>query len=222
MVDMHAFIEFITGPMVWISFILFVAGVVFNFVKLFEQIKNKEPFILNYVSLKFGLRSIFAWLIPYLPASTRKSPVFYGISYLFHLFLFVVPLFLLAHVMLFEEAFGVSWIVLNDNLAHVLTLLIIGALIFFAIRRLVVPEVSYLTRASDFGFLIIVGLPFITGILAYYQVFLYQWMFITHVISGELMIILIPFTRFFHMFMAPFTRGYIGSEFGGVRHAKDW
>ncbi|MCP3952439.1 MAG: nitrate reductase, partial [Desulfobacterales bacterium] len=25
-----------------------------------------------------------------------------------------------------------------------------------------------------------------------------------------------------HMLFAPFTRAYMGSEFGGVRHARDW
>jgi nitrate reductase gamma subunit len=85
-----------------------------------------------------------------------------------------------------------------------------------------IPEVKYLTKISDFLFILIVALPFITGFIAYHQLFLYKYMVIAHVISGELMIILIPFTRFFHMFLAPITRAYTGSEFGGVRHAKDW
>lgn len=219
---MHAFIEFIMGPMVWMSFIIFLAGVAFNIFRLIRQTQEKEAFILNYMSFKFSLRSIFAWLIPYLPVSTRTHPVFYAVSYIFHLLLFLVPIFLLAHILLIEEAFNLSWLALNDSLADVLTLVVIGALIFFVIRRIMVPEVKFLTQTSDFLFILIVAMPFITGFLAYHQFFAYRWMVIIHVISGELMLILIPFTRFFHMFMAPFTRGYIGSEFGGVRHVKDW
>ena len=220
--NMHAFINFIMGPMVWISFLIFFAGVVARLYSVIKQVKEKENFIFTYLSFKYSFRSIFAWLIPFLPASTRKSPVFYAVSYFFHVLLFVVPIFLLSHVALLEETLQWSWITFDDRIADILTLAVIFALVFFTIRRMVVPEVKFLSRLSDFAFVLIVALPFATGFLAYHQVFAYKWMVIAHVISGELMLIFIPFTRFFHMFMAPLTRAYSGSEFGGVRHAKDW
>ncbi|MCP3873354.1 MAG: respiratory nitrate reductase subunit gamma [Desulfobacteraceae bacterium] len=219
---MHSFINFIMGPMVWISFLIFFCGVIFKLFQVIKQVNEKENFIYTYLSVKHSFRSIFAWMIPFLPVSTRKSPVFYTVSYLFHLLLFIVPIFLLSHVALFEESMQWSWMTFNDTVADTLTLIVIFSLIFFMIRRVVVPEVKFLTRLSDFFFILIVALPFVTGFLAYHQFFAYKWMVITHVISGELMLILIPFTRFSHMFMAPLTRAYTGSEFGNVRHAKDW
>lgn len=219
---MHAFINFIMGPMVWISFIIFFAGVAFKLFSLFKHVNETEKFIFTYMSPKYSFRSIFAWLVPFLPVSTRKSPVFYGISYLFHLFLLITPIFLLAHVLLLEEAFNISWITINETVADVFTLAVILSLIFFTVRRMMVPEVKFLTQPSDYVFILIVALPFVTGFLAFHQTLAYKWMVIGHVLSGELMLILIPFTRFFHMFMAPFTRGYIGSEFGNVRQSKDW
>ncbi len=220
---MHSFIQFIMGPMVWISVLLFLAGTLFRFFRFFKLVNEKENFIYTYMSLKYSLRSILAWMVPYLPVSTRKNPVFYGVSYIFHLLLILVPIFLLSHVVLLEESvLGWSWATLPDALADWLTVLVLLALVFFIIRRVVVPEVRFLTRPSDFMFILIVALPFLTGFLAYHQLFAYPWMMILHVLSGEIMIILIPYTRFFHMFMAPFTRAYTGSEFGGVRHAKDW
>ncbi len=174
------------------------------------------------MSLKYSLRSFAAWIIPFFPASSRKSPVFYSISYIFHLLIFIVPLFLLSHIALFEESFQFSWFALNDTFADILTVFIILSSLFFIIRRKTVPEVNFLTGTSDYIFIIIVALPFITGFIAYHQFIAYKYMVIAHVISGELMLILIPFTRFFHMFMAPFTRAYTASEFGKIRHAKDW
>jgi len=82
--------------------------------------------------------------------------------------------------------------------------------------------VKYLTSFKDYVLLLMVALPFITGFLAYHQFFFYKQMVIVHVISGEIMLILIPFSRFSHMIVAPLTRAYMGSEFGNVRHAKDW
>lgn len=43
-----------------------------------------------------------------------------------------------------------------------------------------------------------------------------------HDLSGEIMLVAIPFTRLSHMIFSVFTRAYMGSEFGGVRHARDW
>lgn len=45
---------------------------------------------------------------------------------------------------------------------------------------------------------------------------------IVHILSGEFMLIIIPFSRFSHMIFAPLTRAYAGSEFGNVRNARDW
>ena len=44
----------------------------------------------------------------------------------------------------------------------------------------------------------------------------------SHIVSGEIMLMAIPFTRLSHMIFSPFTRAYMGSEFGAVRHVKDW
>ena len=219
---MNAFIHFIMGPMVWIAFLIFILGLIVKLVMIIKDVNARESYIYSYLTLKHSLRSIFAWLIPFFPQSTRQSPVFYFISYIFHLLLFLVPIFLMSHIVLVNDAFQVSWIALGGRLADILTLVVILALVFFTIRRLMVPEVNYLTSFKDYILILIVALPFITGFLAYHQFFLYRPMVIAHVISGEIMLILIPFSRFSHMIVAPLTRAYMGSEFGNVRHAKDW
>jgi hypothetical protein len=43
-----------------------------------------------------------------------------------------------------------------------------------------------------------------------------------HVATGCLWLIAIPFTRLAHMLWFVFSRAYMGSEFGSVRHARDW
>ncbi len=219
---MNGFIEFIMGPMVWISVLIFFFGLTAKLVGIIRGVKEKEAYVFSYLTLYHSLRSIGAWLIPFFPRSTRERPLFYCISYCFHLALFAVPLFLSAHIVLVEEAFGISWPALNDTAADVLTILTIAALIYFAFRRIMVPEVKFLTSAMDFLLLFIVLLPFLTGFLAYHQVWDYQWIMIVHILSGEFMLIIIPFSRFSHMITAPLTRAYTGSEFGNVRHARDW
>ena len=219
---MNAFIDFIMGPMVWISFVVFIGGLGVRVVGFIREIKQKEPYIFSYMTLYHSLRSIGAWLLPFFPVSTRQKPFFYGISYLFHLLLFAVPIFLSGHMVSVQEAFNVSWPVFNDHIADTLTVIVIASLVFFWGRRMVVPDVKFLTSPTDFVLIAVVLLPFLTGFIAYHQFFAYRWVMIVHILCGELMLIMIPFSRFSHMMFAPFTRAYTGSEFGNVRHARDW
>jgi nitrate reductase gamma subunit len=103
-----------------------------------------------------------------------------------------------------------------------MTLIVIASCIFFLVRRKVMPDVKFLTDSSDYLILAMVAAPFITGFWAYHQFAGYQLATVLHILSGEILIAAIPFTRLSHMILYPFTRGYMGSEFGAVRHAQDW
>jgi len=219
---MNTFIGFIMGPMVWISAMIFIFGLLIKFISIIKEVYEKERYLLSYITLRHSLRSIIAWLIPFYPRSTRMRPVYYGISYLFHILLFLLPVFLMSHIVLINDAFDFSWPAMNDIVADMLTIGVIVALIFFSLRRKLVPDVRFLTSFKDHVLILIVLLPFVTGFLAYHQVFLYKWMVIAHVLSGEFLLVIIPFSRFSHMITAPLTRAYTGSEFGNVRHARDW
>jgi nitrate reductase gamma subunit len=152
----------------------------------------------------------------------RKHPVLTIVTFLFHICLIVTPIFLLSHVILWDESWNVSWWSLPDGVADFMTMIIIAGCIFFLVRRLVSPEVQFVTSASDYVILAIVAAPFVTGFFAYHQWFAYKSFMILHILAGEIMLVAIPFTRLSHMIYSPFTRAYMGSEFGGVRHARDW
>ena len=152
----------------------------------------------------------------------RKHAVLTIVAFAFHICLIVTPIFLLAHVTLVDESWNLTWWTLPDGAAEVMTLIVIVCCVFFLVRRLLNPEVKFVTSASDYVILGIVAAPFVTGFLVYYQWFGYQTLLILHILSGEVMLVAIPFTRLSHMLFAPLTRAYMGSEFGGVRHAKDW
>jgi len=144
------------------------------------------------------------------------------VTYVFHICLLATPILLSAHIIMVEESWGVSWWNLSDSTADILTILVIASCAFFAGRRLYQKDVRFLTSGQDWLILAIVALPFITGFLAYHQLFNYQVMVIAHVLAGNIMIAAIPFTRLSHMFFAVFTRAYMGSEFGKIRRARDW
>jgi nitrate reductase gamma subunit len=219
---MHSLYNFVSGPLVWLAFIIFIGGCLYRLISLMVLVHKKEKFIYSYMSWKYSLRSIVRWSTPFATENMRRHPAMTIVAYVFHVCLILTPIFLLAHVTLVDESWDLSWWTLPDTLAAIMTLLVIGACVFFLVRRLVNPEVQYVTSASDYILLTIVAAPFITGFLVYYQWFGYQTLLILHILSGEIMLVAIPFTRLSHMLLAPLTRAYMGSEFGGVRHARDW
>lgn len=219
---MHSLYNFLTGPMVWIAFAVFVGGSLFRLISMIHSTWKKERFVFSYMSLKYGIRSIVHWITPFGTANMKLHPVMTVVTFLFHICILVLPVFLLSHIVLVEESWGVKWPALPDGLADIMTVAVIGCCVFFLVRRIKIPEVRYVTSASDYALLAIAALPFVTGLWAYHQWPGYSFVMILHILSGEIMLMAIPFTRLSHMIYAVFTRAYLGSEFGSVRKAIDW
>jgi len=219
---MHDLYNFVSGPLAWLAFIVFFGGSLYRLITLFVLINQKERFIYTYMSLKYGLRSILHWSTPFATENMRRHPLLTIVTFAFHICLLLTPIFLLAHVTMIDESWNISWWNLSEGTAEIMTVMVVACCVFFLIRRLVSPEVQYVTAASDYVILALVAAPFVTGFLAYYQWLDYQIVVILHILSGEILLVAIPFTRLSHMLFAPLTRAYMGSEFGGIRHARDW
>jgi nitrate reductase gamma subunit len=219
---MHDLYIFVTGPLAWTAFILFIGGSLYRLIAMLILAIRKERFIFSYMSWKYGIRSILHWITPFAAENMRRHPILTVVTFAFHICLILTPIFLLSHVILWDESWNVSWWSLPDGVADFMTMIVIAGCIFFLVRRLASPEVQFVTSASDYVILAIVAAPFVTGFFAYHQWFAYKSFMILHILAGEIMLVAIPFTRLSHMIYSPFTRAYMGSEFGGVRHARDW
>lgn len=212
----------VTGPLAWLGWAIFVLGSLYKLFSLWSLAKKKDVASIHYTKAKYGLRSIAQWSIPFGTLGWKTTPSVTAVTFVFHICLVLVPLFLSAHVILWDEWFGISLPALPNGVADIMTVLVIAGAIFFAWRRISQPEVAFVTAAQDWVVLGIVVAPFVTGFLAYHQIFNYEVMIVLHVVSGIAWLALIPFSRLSHMLVAWYSRAYIGSEFQGVRHCKDW
>jgi nitrate reductase gamma subunit len=219
---MHTLYNFLVGPLAWLSGAIFIFGSLWKLVDTYRLAKKKDPFVLEYANWRYGLRSIIHWSIPFIPVNSRRHPFVTTVTVAFHACLILLPVFLMAHVLLWDYYHGFSYWSLPDPVADVMTVIVILAVVFFALRRLIRPEVRYVSTYKDWLLLLLVVFPFITGFLAYHQIGNYRVMIVLHILSGEVWLASIPFTRLSHMFLGPLTRFYIGSEFGAVRKARDW
>jgi nitrate reductase gamma subunit len=213
--------EFVRGPLVWVAFAIFFGGCLYKLISMYIG-ANQEKSVIPTWSMKFGLRSLVHWMVPFLNRNTRLHPVMTMVSFVFHLCLLFTPLLVMGHAVLWQESWGISWWSLPPWLADVTTLVVIGGALFFALRRIAAPEVRNVTTWKDFLLLIIVVAPFVTGLMAHHHWLPYKTIVILHIITGVVWLIAIPFTWLSHMFWFVFTRSYMGSEFGAVRNARDW
>jgi nitrate reductase gamma subunit len=208
---------FLTGPALWISFVIFIGGLVVRTAFYIGLSRERDKVFYNHFDWGWSLRSIFAWLVPLGSVSWRQQPVFALVVWVFHLGLLGVPLFLEAHNILFEEAWDWSLPTLPAAVADWGTLVVIACGVFLILRRLVRPEVRLFTSAWDYFLLLLVMSPFVTGYLAYHQYGDYELMLVLHILLSEVLLVIIPFSKLGHMILFFFTRAFIASEMGARR-----
>jgi nitrate reductase gamma subunit len=213
--------ELVSGPLVWLAFIVFLGGCAYRLTWMFITAK-KDRVVYPYMSMKYGLRSLLHWIVPFASLNMRKHPIMTVVTFLFHFCLILTPIFLTAHVVMLREPLGISWWTVPPLAADIMTIVVLIGGAFFIVRRIKLPEVRNVTDYSDYLLIAIVLAPFATGFIAYHQLFAYKTMVILHIITGVLWLVAIPFTRLAHMLYFVFTRAYMGSEFGFVRNARDW
>ena len=213
--------ELVRGPIAWVAFFVFLAGCLFRLIAVLRK-GHQKKMIYPWTSIRDAFLSLVHGIVPFGAKYMRKHPVMTVVSAVFHVCLLVVSLFLLAHIVVWYESWQIVWWSLPDRLADVMTVCVILACLFFAVRRLVVPEAKKLTRAVDFLLLLVVILPFLTGFFATHQIGPYRPMLILHVLSGEVLLVMIPFSRLGHMFLFWFSRAYMGAEFGRVLKTREW
>jgi nitrate reductase gamma subunit len=247
-------IEFIKGPMVWIAFGMFFAGLVFQGFRFFRLTRRKERRLIPAPPKKAGnkqtkknvpvptregmwIQHLFWWVERKFAPLTRLAekrifpmrnsvagthPIVTGVTVIFHVFLFATPIFLLAHNELVASALGFSLPSLADSTTDMMTMVFLACAAFFLLRRIFVHRVRAISSVFDYFAWLITVVPFVTGFLAYHQFFDYDKMLTVHIILGEIMLILVPFTKLGHMIYFFLYRFFIGSEYSFGQGSRAW
>ena len=210
--------EFLTGFMFWLALAICLIGmlvrIIFYFKGLSWQLDRVAYKEFPMLGFKGAVNSIYRWLIPFGTLGWRKQPLMTVLFFGFHAGAVLIPLFLLAHNLFLKEKLGLSFFVLNPFVADILTwgTIICGLLII--LRRIALPEVRILTTWYDYFILFISLVPFITGLIARYELGDYSFWLIIHILFGEILLIAIPFTKLSHIVLFFASRAQIGMDFG--------
>lgn len=214
--------DFLTGPVLWIAVAVCVGGLALRLAYLFGVSRARDRNFYNHTDLAWATASIVHWGVPWASAAMRRQPIFTLVGFVFHVCLLTTPLLFGAHNILLDEAFGISLPSISDHVADLLTAIVVACGLFLIGRRIFRAEVRTLSSPWDFALLIAVLLPFVTGFLAHHQLGPYDELMLLHVLSGEILLVLIPFTKLAHGALFFITRAFIGFELGGRRGARSW
>jgi len=210
--------EFVTGPLAWLSFGIFFIGLIYRLVWYIRGLNWQLDRVAYTQHVSYGikgaLRSIFFWIMPYGTTSWRKNPGFTFLVFILHIGLLATPIFLKGHNILLMERWGFSLWTLSESTADLLTVVVIAAIVFLILRRIAMPEVRLITDTRDYLMLLMAVAPFITGILAHYQVGNYRFWLILHILCGEILLIAIPFTKLSHFVLFFASRAQLGMDYG--------
>ena len=90
---MHNIYVFVSGPLAWVAFIIFIGGSLYRLANLIVLTHRKEKFIYSYMSWKYSLRSILHWMTPFATENMRRHPILTIVTFAFHICLLAIPCF---------------------------------------------------------------------------------------------------------------------------------
>lgn len=164
--------------------------------------------------MKGGLHTIFSRFT--VEKNTFRRSTFVIITgYLFHLGFFTILLLAVPHIIFFQEILGFGWPGLPTALIDMITVISLLAMIALLVYRLKNPVLRFLSTFEDYLVWTVTFLPLLTGYMAYHHsVFYYPLMLGLHLLSVEILLIILPFTKLMHSFTFILARWYQGSNAG--------
>lgn len=205
---MEQWINFARGPLFAVTFLIMVFGLMrLVIIQVYSLVAMKGRRLRNAPWRKI-LADALTWVVPirHLIPGTKLFSV---ISFLFHIGIIIVPLLLADHIVLWERFLGISLPAIGYTLADALTIFTLVALGILFGYRVLLPRLRSMSRPSDYCLLAVIFLPFATGYAASHpNVNPVSWdvMMLMHLLSAELLFILIPFTKLAHIVLFFFDR----------------
>ena len=221
-------INFIQGPLVWISFTIFGGGLIIQTYRLLKLTRKKETRRIVPDKAFITQRDLskkerfFRYLVFQNINPLISNICLVLVSFIFHVCLVLTPLFVLGHNVMLDTAFGISFISFPEQVTDIMTKFVIaGGLIFF-MRRLLLRRVRIISTVYDYLLLLVAIAPFVTGFMVYHHILNYNTIILLHILFGELMLVMIPFSKFFHMVFFFISRFMIISEHSLGNPKRSW
>jgi nitrate reductase gamma subunit len=204
---MDIWIQWAKGPLFWTAIIFMVLGLIRHMgLTIFEGIRAYRRAGDKNLPAGQILGATLKWLIPF---DRLKNRWLYSITtFLFHVGVILVPLFLAGHIELWEQGLGIAWPALPNPLATTLALIVVATAVAAVVQRALARDSRALSRFQDYALPLFIAVPFLSGFLVMHPAwnpFARDPTLLVHVLSADFLIFLVPLTKLSHMILLPFT-----------------
>ncbi len=149
-----------------------------------------------------AIRRNLQWLLPWRYLQRRERRAYNFTSFLFHVGVIAVPLFLAGHVAIWRGELGIGWWTLPPALADWLSVMTVVAAGGLLAGRAAHASSRRLSRFQDWALPVLCIVPFVTGLGVAHP----EWspvgaqgLYLVHLLSAELLLVLVPFSKLVHM-----------------------
>jgi len=193
---------------------LFVVGVLWRLVEIYSLGRKPDLSAPRHGAGASGFHTIFRRSLPP-PGLLKRSPVGYIGGYLFHIGLAVIVFGFAQHILLIENFTGLGWPGLPTQVVDLATVVTIAAMLAVLVDRITKAPKRFLSTCGDWFAWGVTFLPVLTGWLAARHLLLpYTQMLAVHILSAELLLAVLPFTKLIHVFTLFGSRWFNGAVNG--------
>ncbi len=209
-----AFLNWVRGAGMQIALAVFLAGMVYRLLENYLIGRKKTLADPKGDEWRHGLTTVWRRSFPN-PNLTTRGYFTLVSGYLFHLAFLITLFFFAQHIEMFESLLGFGWPALPPLVITITAVLGIVAMVAVMFHRITDPVKRLLSDFQDYLTWLLTFFPLITGFLLITQSSLpYKGLLATHILSFELLLVAIPFTKLSHMITVVTARWYNGAIAG--------
>jgi hypothetical protein len=218
--DWNEILQFFRGPFFRVALLVFVGGMAYRLIRILllgwsrDKVPGRGSKITGVV--KTYLKGLLVLpFIPWVKRTFTPNALTYVAGGLFHLSLLLVVVFATPHMLVWKSLLGFGWPTLPFPVTDWFAAIGIIALVALLVNRLTHPVLKLITRAPLWWNWTLVFLPFVTGyMMTHHLGFRYEVLFSLHMITVDILLIWIPFSRISHFLFYFFSRTFHGAQAG--------
>ncbi len=198
------------GPGLELALGIFVLGVIWRLIEIYTLGRKPDLAPARHRAGASGLHTVFRRSVPP-PGMVKAAPISYIGGFVFHVGLAVIVFLFAPHILLITELTGLSWPALPSQFVDLVAVVTMMAMIVVLVDRINKPAKRFLSTFGDWFAWGVTFLPVLTGWMAVQHLLLpYTLMLALHILSVELLLIVLPFTKLFHAISLFGSRWYNG------------
>ena len=205
---MDVWLQWARGPLFWTALAFMILGLarqvlltVWEVVRVYRRAGDQV------IPVRRVVQETLQWLLPVRRLAGRWP---YSLTtFVFHLAVIPVPLFLAGHIELWRRGMGLSWPALPNHVATWLTLAGVVAGLAAVVQRALGRDSRPINRFQDYALPLFIVAVLLSGFLVMHPAwnpFSRDAALLAHVLGADLLLLLVPLTKLSHMILLPLTQ----------------